>query len=277
MAKDVVERHKISDRAELESELATLINRIPLFQKGISERPAKVLGTSMGQMQQAMVLAAAMDDQAEAKRFLKLFHGTALANFRFGAGKKEFDLDFDGQEIHLVPEAKTDFMAVDYWKKALDACLLCRDMDGLKFLASLDEDVFLKSNQSASDFDLKFFRLWAHFFKGGAGTGPLLVAAAEAATQPQENEVRSQFVDLIRYPEIRLLQAIVEDNAADFQKNLHDALKDHKTYWSDKERQYVPEGWISLPLAATCAMAIDSKKFSIDVESPYIPSWLYKK
>jgi Immunity protein 49 len=76
---------------------------------------------------------------------------------------------------------------------------------------------------------------------------------------------------------LRLIQFILEGNAAEFQKGLYEALVDHKQYWSHKERQFAPEGWISLPLAATCAVAMDTKQFKIEVESPYIPSWLYRK
>lgn len=276
MSTVILARHDMIDNAALEGKLTTLINRIPLFQKGISERPAKVIGNGMVQMQEGLVYAAAMDANAEqGRRFLRIFHAVALANFRFGAGEHEFDLDLDGQVIHLVPEVKHDFMAVDYWKKALDACLLCRDMEGLRFLANLDESIFINSNQGASEFDICYYRLWSHFFKEGANTGELLVSAAEAARKPQENEVRSRYVDLIRFPELRLLQFIVEGKPTEFQKSLGDAIIDHRTYWNDKDRQFVPEGWISLPLSATCAMAVDTKQFPIEVESPYIPSWLY--
>ncbi len=56
-------------------------------------------------------------------------------------------MNFDGTVIHLTPQAKNRFHVVDHWKLAYDACMLLRDMDGLRFLATIPEEVFEKIQQ----------------------------------------------------------------------------------------------------------------------------------
>jgi hypothetical protein len=183
-------------------------------------------------------------------------------------------MDFDGTVIHLTPQRKTDFMSVDDWKLAYDACMLLRDMDGLRFLATIPEEVFQKSNNRASAFDLAYYRFMAHFFNGGKNTGALLIDAMEEGGKPQSNPTRTKFVDLVRIPELQLMEDFVRGDSAAFNNDLYDALVSHKKYYGTSENGFATPGWIALPLLSACTLASDGKKFPIEVESEYLPKWL---
>jgi hypothetical protein len=165
-------------------------------------------------------------------------------------------------------------MSVDDWKLAYDACLLLRDMDGLRFLATIPEEVFEKSNNRASAFDLAYYRFMAHFFNGGKNTGALLINAMEEGGKPQSNPTRTKFVDLVRIPELQVMEDFVLGDSAAFNNDLYDALVSHKKYYGTSENGFAVLGWIALPLLSACTLASDGKKFPIEVESEYLPKWL---
>jgi|GEM_PF-7121427 len=64
-----------------------------------------------------------------------------------------------------------------------------------------------------------------------------------------------------------------------FNQTLYDALVKHKAYYESEEngesRSSLPQGWVSLPLTAACAIAHD-RGMKREVESDYIPEWLVK-
>jgi hypothetical protein len=147
-------------------------------------------------------------------------------------------------------------------------------MEGLRFLANVPEETFVKSNHGAQEFDLAYFRLLSHFFTGGKHTGSLLIAAIEAADKPKSNSARDSFVELVRYPELEMLEAFVTGDANSFNEHLYGALLGHKKYYGSKENAMAAQGWIAEPLIAICAMAVDAKQFHIEVESDYLPQWM---
>ncbi len=71
------------------------------------------------------------------------------------------------------------------------------------------------------------------------------------------------------------MQAIVEGDNAKFNDYLVAALEGHKEYYGTKENAMATLGWLSMRILAACTMAVDGKGFAIEVESEYIPRWLY--
>ena len=268
-------RHEISSTPIIERFLNKITARFEMKIGRFQEAPRESLGHSVADLQDAFHYSlCANHPREETLRFLRFFHAVALSNFRFGAGTVPFSMDFDGTVIHLTPQRKTDFMSVDDWKLAYDACMLLRDMDGLRFLATIPEEVFQKSNNRASAFDLAYYRFMAHFFNGGKNTGALLIDAMEEGGKPQSNPTRTKFVDLVRIPELQVMEDFVLGDSAAFNNDLYDALVSHKKYYGTSENGFAVLGWIALPLLSACTLASDGKKFPIEVESEYLPKWL---
>jgi Immunity protein 49 len=243
--------------------------------KVISTQPTDSVGVMLSSFYDAFVRAVRTSQPAkEILRFLTLYKNVLLANFKVGAGTEPFTIDFDGTKVTFTPESKTDFMAFNYWKNAYDSCMIMRDMDGLRFLANVPEQIFIDSNQGASTFQLAYFRLLAHFFTGGKDTADLLLAAVKATDTPQDNQVMQAFVDQVRYQELLMLQEFLIGDATAFNKRIYDALKGHQKFYGTKANANDTTGWISLPILSACVMAFDAKKFPIEVESDYIPRWL---
>ncbi len=150
--------------------------------------PVYAVGATLARGIDGFVNAICSDQApAESTRHLRFYKSIALSNFRFGAGTEPFSEIFDGEENYSNPQRKTAFMSVDHWEDAYDACMLMRDMAGLKFLATVDESVFAESNNGTTPHDLSYYRFLAHFFNGGKDIGKLLINAFEEAMKPQSN------------------------------------------------------------------------------------------
>lgn len=248
---------------------------LDLCVKGLHIHPTNIIGTLARQAQSHAFYALASElPNVEKLSRVQHYHWFTLANFLVGAGKDGVRLAFNNTEITLVSERKTDFMGFDDWKFAYDVCMVMRDMKGLQFLATIQEDVMRQSNQKVTEFELAHFHLLSHFFTGGENTGALLVDAVEKGVKPQENSTRTKFVDLIYVSELFLLECIVAGDEEKFNTRLVEALRNHKKYWETKAMRGYTRGYFSFGLLALCVMAVDTKKFAINVESPFIPRWL---
>jgi hypothetical protein len=273
----LIERHQISRPFVIKENLEGLIEEVlPAIKGAILKDPGHVFGASQSEVLAIFVNSVcAEQEQGESIDHLRFYEAFVLCNFRIGAGKEPFSVDFNSEKLHFTPQRKTTFMSVDHWEDAYDACMLMRDMAGLKFLATVDESVFADSNNGTTPHDLSYYRFLAHFFNGGKDTGKLLINAFEEAMKPQSNPGRTKFVELVRIPILDLMQTIVEGDNAKFNDQLVEALEGHKKYYGTKDNAFATPGWLSMRILATCAMAVDAKGFTIDVESDYIPRWLY--
>ena len=243
--------------------------------KGLHIHPTNIIGTLARQAQDHAFYALASElPNAEKLSRVQHYHWFALANFLVGAGKDGVRLAFNNTEITLVSERKTDFMGFEDWKVAYDVCMVMRDMKGLQFLSTIQEDVMRQSNQKVTEYELAHFHLLSHFFTGGENTGQLLIDAVEKGMKPQENSTRTKFVDLIRVSELFLLECIITEDEEKFNTRLAEALRNHKKYWESKAMRGYSRGYFSFGLLALCVIAVDAKKFAITVESPFIPRWL---
>lgn len=96
---------------------------------------------------------------------------------------------------------------------------------------------------------------------------------------------KRDYVDLLLLPFYTCLASVLEQNQNNFDTLLFDALEKHKEWSmvklrSPKNSLYIPnsnapESFVSIPLLAACSLAYD-KGMTINVESDYIPEWLYK-
>jgi hypothetical protein len=268
-------RHSIVPVRFINDDLDYFASRLEHRLASLAGDPARLVGAMQTDFFNALVYSITSNrSNDEVLHYLKLYGTLMLSNFRLGAGKVRFEADFDGRPISFEPCPKTDFMSVDHWKSAFDACMILRDMKGLELLATVPEQVFIGSNSGASSFDLAYFRFLSHFFTGGQDTPKWILDVLSEANKPQDNSVRQDFVDRIRYPELMLYKAFVLGEAEKFNHSLTEALEAHQKLFGSKASANKTTGWISLPILSACVMASDSKKFPIGVESDYIPRWL---
>lgn len=272
-----IERHQIRSSADILLLLDYIeTDLFPLMFDGFVQKPHSMLGRSLERLINTMNCSIVLQSpDSTVWRYLNLFYTVAMCHFRFGNGCEPFEAKIDGKIFNFSPEAHSENMGVDTWAYTIHACAIVGDIDGLNWLCTLTEDVFTDSDGTHAPFDLAYYRYWVDFSNGGHNGNELLNLAIEIATQTvQETVLRQKFVDLIRQPELRLLQAILDGNEANFNNQLLAALEAHKQFWSQESHVYVPKGWISLPLLAACTIARHQYNFPIKVGSDYLPQKL---
>ncbi len=278
-----IDRHEIRPSADIILILDYLEKDfIPSMLDGFAEKPHLMLGGSLRQLLNTINCSIVLKcPDTEIQRYLDLFHTVALCHFRIGSGGDPFAAKIDGKIFHFSPEAhssymKFGYMELDLWTHAVHVCAIVDDMEGIRWLCQLTEDMFTYHDKISAPFDLAYYRYWVGFISGGDKAEELLNFAIETATHTgQETTLRTtlrqQFVNTIRQPELRLLQAILDGDAVNFNRQLLATLEAHKQFWSQSTHAFIPKGWISLPLLAVCAIARNHHNFSIEVESDYLP------
>jgi hypothetical protein len=273
-------RHQIRSAADVRQMLDYIeTDLIPLMLDGFVRKPSSMLGGSLGELLNAINCSIVLQcPGATVQRYLNLFHVVAMSHFRFGDGSAPFAAQIDGKMFYFSPEAHSERMGVDTWADTVHACAIVGDTEGINWLCTLTEDVFTDSDGTHAPFDLAYYRYWVDFSSGGNNGSELLHCAIETA----DTGGRQQFINSIRHPELRLLQAILEGDEANFNRQLISALAAHKQFWSQPSHTFFPKGWISLPLLAVCTIARDRQNFAfakratkaVEITSDYLPQQL---
>lgn len=273
-----IERHHTLDKKDAAQILSYIENDLlPLMLEGFAQKPHSMLGASLGHLLNAINCAVLLErSPPEIWHYLELFKTVAICHFRFGSGAAPFTATINGTTLHFVPEAHSEYMYLDNWVTATDACILLGDRESLSFLTTLTEDDFSNDNYTKQEnhFNREYYQFIRTFLNNQQNSKNFLTAAIAAAIQPQDNPLRTKFVNLICYPQLRLLQKLIAGDVQAFNEQLYLALTAHQQFWTQETHIYNPKGWISLKLLATCAIAIKSQNFTIKVESDYIPPFL---
>ncbi len=137
------------------------------------------------------------------------------------------------------------------WLNAMYLSIICRERRRIDMLANVPglQDVWARALQT--------------YWRGGDG----LIDTVVEAMRETEN-------DDLRYPPIELFYLLTQDDDAQFNRSLAQALDLHRRYWTrTEERRTNPNGFIALgPLALAC-LAVEAG-FKIRVRSDYLPGTL---
>ncbi len=200
------------------------------------------------------------------------------ANFMYANNiGTEISFTLENRLVQLTPEENLAYKDVGSWLKALYASLILRNQDGLKELLKIDQSVFEKANIKPIAFDLAIFNLHKALFDSNANLQDCFQNIADASSPDVIEIERQDYIYDLRTPVTILIHEILTNNESGFNEHLEKALNSHADFWSKKENTDESYGWISIPLLAICALAMDNKGFNITIESEYIPKWLYKK
>ncbi|EGR3967664.1 hypothetical protein DDN11_18880, partial [Vibrio cholerae] len=75
-----------------------------------------------------------------------------------------------------------------------------------------------------------------------------------------------------------VMQAIHQQDQVAYNLSMHRALEMHKEWWThDKDFKTDPKGYISLHLLTAAKYAYEKYGYTLDVESDYIPNYLYQR
>lgn len=142
------------------------------------------------------------------------------------------------------------------WLNAMYLSTVCRERRRIDMLANVPQDTLYD--------DLGWIRvLRTYWSSGGGDLVDMLIEAMRAAEQ-----------DELRYHPIELFYLLTQDDEAQFNRSLANALQAHRDHWTrTEERAKSPAGFLALgPLAIACLAR--EAGFKIRVRSDYLPGTL---
>lgn len=244
--------------------------RLAAFQ----QRPAASLGYGFREALKYFALTVAGGLPRE--RILWALHamnGIGVAHFAFATHPGEpLTVQLPDTSFALTGQAITAYTDIETWLDAYCATVIARDRAGLLTLCAVPEEVHTQADVKPDTFGLAFVRAIKGLYDPNAPIGTLLIRAMEASHPDFFSGKRLAYVNHILYPQLPLYRCMLSDEQADFNEKVVQAVQEHKTFWENDP--YDPKGWVSLPLLAACATALDHKGWDVPIETEYLPAWL---
>ncbi|MEY3445191.1 MAG: hypothetical protein RLZZ519_3472 [Bacteroidota bacterium] len=217
---------------------------------------------------EALVLDATKEEALENLRYLRDF---GVAHFRLSAQISGNEALMIGGNQHFVQgNAGTAFTQFSYWLPVLRAAAILRDIDAVKSLLAAAEELYgsdLEELEIGERTEAVFYTQLLHGNKA---------AARKALTDFRDSTKGDAplYREKLKLPLVEVWENILDGNHKAAEAAVAGALQSHKDFWGSDENWQNADGWISLPLLHACAYAYDHG-MKIDVESDYIPRWLY--
>jgi hypothetical protein len=271
----MIERHVQLSEAVINRRVTQYEDLWDMTRNALQQRPATSLGYEFREALKYFAVTVAGGLPRE--RILWALHamnGIGVANFAFATHPGEpITVQLPDTSFDVIGQAKTDYTDTGTWLKAFCAAVIARDPAGLTTLVRVPEEVYMQANLKPDECGLATVRFLKGLYNPAVDIGKLLIRAVEA-THPDliPDPDRFAYVDHIRYPMLWLYRYILSPEEAGFDEQVEQAVQSHKTFWEN--RPYDPQGWVALPLLATCTIAWGHLGWAIPVETAYLPAWL---
>jgi hypothetical protein len=148
-----------------------------------------------------------------------------------------------------------------HYTKAVAFALTARAAEDLALLAGLGEEVF-QHGTNLPDTVHYAFALQAYLSGDAHGVRTQVKAALG-------NAGRDDHAECLRQPPVRLLDRLISDDPAGFNRALAEALDLYRQYYSVADRENDPEALISIDALGLACLAHD-RGWTIEVESDYL-------
>ena len=218
-------------------------------------------------------------EKEETLKYLRQTRDFGVANFMYANHPGiEFSFVLEDNEYHFTGGTDGAYKNVSIWLKAVYMAIITRANNGVEELCKTSEEVFKNANIKPNEFDLAMVQVVKGLFDSEADIKYWILEASRLSYSDAIEPERQEYITKITAPTVDLYACILTRDEQRFNEELESALQMHQDFWSQSEkRRDNRAGWVSLPLLATCALAVDNKDFTITVESEYLPKWLYKK
>lgn len=218
-------------------------------------------------------------EKEETLKYLCQARDFGICNFMYANNPgSEFVFVMEGNEFHITGGTDGAYKHVSVWLKAMYMAIILRSNNAITELCKTPEEVFLNANIKPNSFDLAMVQVLKGLFDEASDIKFWILEAFKLYDSDSIEPERREFIAEITAPTLALYKCILTRNEQGFNEELENALMMHQEFWkSPVSRADDRSGWVSLPLLAACALAVDNKDFTITVKSDYLPEWLYKK
>ncbi|MFI9506962.1 immunity 49 family protein [Nocardia sp. NPDC052566] len=230
---------------------------------------------------QARCLVDPNADLIETWRAVVTAMQTGSALFAMTSASEDSVVRRIGDKVHTLPVTGPQASAnVGNWLTAFYLAAVCREQQRITALCEIPVDALRSASAGADEFLFLWVDVLQAFWLGREGLAEKLSATIAASFPEVVRNTPQVELQLMLYPPINLLHALLFKGPESFNEALAEALELHRIYWtSDVERLHDVAGSLALaPLALAC-FAYDTE-VPVEVESDYMPgafldrSWL---
>lgn len=254
-----------------------------IFEKHIPLLPSRPMRIEalLSQSDKLMKYRCAADPTAQSA---ETWESTTLA-LQAGSALYAMGLQSEGTVECVIHDARLPlpavgpqwWMDVSKWTKTVYYAMTCRDKDRTDFLCSIPQE-FLQASSggTVSPWVYPFTEAIKGWWRREDDFYSHLITALERAN-PDDPALEADLVEWVAFhafPQIRLFNALVTEQHAEFNDVLFEALESHRSYWTrDAERAQDPAGYVALAPLAFTSLAREAG-FPIEVQSEYLPQHL---
>ena len=224
--------------------------------------------------------------------FLYYAHQLGIAMFKLAANPgKDVVVRFGDTDVSAIGKETRDYVHPAYWIKVYRLAIILRDNKTYKFLQSIDNTVLLKTNVTTDSFDIAFVNFLKNIKNHNYNIrdkylyealkhvdNPNFVNTSFVATSDIEKSIdkdRLHLIQAIFKPVLLIYQKIFSSDNEGMNDLIVSYLNNYKNFVINNKYQSNAGFWLARDLLAALAFAHD-QGMRIDVESDYIPAWLYK-
>jgi hypothetical protein len=222
--------------------------------------------------------------------FLYYAHQLGIAMFKLAANPgKDVVVKFGDTDVSAIGKETRDYVHPGYWTMVYQLTMILRDNEGYRFLKTVKKEMMLKAKLTANTYDIAEINLFKNLYNEKERIRLLFEAFKQADTPfyvktgfiSEEtiintlDEGRFNVIQLLFKPILYIYQKIFENDNIGLNKLIEDYLINYKKSIIKRERESDSYYWLAYPLLPALAFAHD-QGMRIDVESDYIPAWLYK-
>jgi len=274
----IVLRHEIKDLDYYEEEKNYYEEVLNTLGAKIKNNP-RIIGSQFNRVFESLGTSFLLNEKkTDILKYLTLLKGLKRAVFTLALNnKRKVSIPFLGKTLNVIGKETTEYVDFDVWLNCFYLSIILRDRESIDFLISVPDEVMKNANVRGLEFDYHFIKFYKGLFGKNNDIGKLLIKQMELSDPNiiKDDGERLDFILNIKVPELTLFRTIFSSDSELFNRELYNALESHKIYWERVEPQN-PRGWISLPLLAASIIGIESRDYTIDIQSDYIPEWLLK-
>jgi Immunity protein 49 len=271
-------RHHLNNIPFIEKRLDRFKTRVDDSLPKVLKRPAELLGSKSKEVFDLVSVAVvAARPRSEILHYMHLALALGFANFQSAMAPGEtLLLPYKDQLLPFEGAVTTAYTDPIYWSKLFYLSVILRNHTTTKALMAIPELLMQQSNVQADGVDFAMMRFLKGIYDSNANIAELILNAMRLTDPNLNDEARVDYLLELKVPELALYRCIFSSKAEEFNEELYSALVNHQHYWVNGELDYASEGWLAYPLIAASVIAYGAKKFSIEVDSDYVPLWLVK-
>lgn len=211
--------------------------------------------------------------------YLNLLCDLGVANFVSSTNPgRSIYVPMGSSKIEFVGEATSAYMGTSTWLMAFYATLICGKIDSTRILCDVPEEVFLRADFKADEFDLAMVRVSKGLFDASVDIGQLLIEAIDMSEEENIAPDRLEFSWMILLPTLLLYRFAIEgDPDKVYDDRFEYALKQHTSFWQSEEWEVDSRGWVSLPLTAVASIVYDNRGVEFSNNNSLVPRWLVEE